>query len=264
MRFNGRLQTEADGNGWLKSELSISGNKVELSAADELLGSWSVSQVRAERLSGDKFELHLGDDRAVFAADDALAFSYEALPKLTKKPLVEAAQGFRKLLGGGRKTPTVPETTTRVAPPPEELPLLLPEEPPPDEVPANVKRLRELIEVAKANRPEEAVSLPSPNRTDHEFTTYEPGTEPGPLWSMPETSFGRTEEPRPISLSIVESPVDLSVDPSPVDLAPSFNDESALTDELDRLADHVKTSRLSLAQTKAAIDLLRALRRLLS
>ena len=274
MRFNGRLQTDANADSWLKSELSISGNKVELSAGDDLLGSWPVGQVKAERVEGDRFELFLGDDRALFAADDALAFSYEALPKLTKKPIVEAAQGFRKFLGGGRKATAVEEPLAPVAV--ESEPEVLVDDTPSEPVPANVKRLRELIEVAKANRPEEFASAPLSEDDEFQMTESRPieQDEPGPLWSMPEegsrprrkftpearftpeTSFNSlpVEEPRPIALSIVEAPVDL---------APTFNDESALADEIDRLAQQIKTARLTPAQTEAAIGLIRSLRTLL-
>jgi hypothetical protein len=262
MRFNGRLQTDADPHGWLKSELSILGGKVELSAGEDLLGSWSLGQVKAERLEGDRFELLLGEDRAVFAADDALAFSYEALPKLTRKPLAEAAHGFRKFLGGGRKATSPVEQPAVVEPAPEPEP-----EPEVEEVPANVRRLRELIEVAKANRPEEAheeeTTEPDSSFDDEEFVLTEPAEdevhEPGPLWSMPAHPFSRpphpAEESRPVTLSIVDAP--------PVDLATVFVDRSDLSDEIDQLSELVKRTRLNTAQTEAARDLIRALRALL-
>jgi hypothetical protein len=262
MRFNGRLQTDADPQGWFKSELSIVGGKVELSSGDELLGSWSLGQVKAERLEGDRFELFLGDDQAVFAADDALAFSYEALPKLTRKPLAEAAQGFRKFLGGGRKVAPAAEQPAPIpAPEPEQE-----EDTDTDEVPANVRRLRELIEVAKANRPEDVQDedvVEEDSELDDEFVFTEPADddvhEPGPLWSMPERPFARSvpaaEEPRPVTLSIVDAPA--------VDLATAFVDRSDLGDEIDRLSDLVKRSQLSSAQTEATRDIIRALRSLL-
>jgi hypothetical protein len=279
MRFNGRLQTDADPHGWLKSELAITGSKVELSAGDELLGSWPVGQVRAERVEGDRFELQLGDDRAVFAADDALAFSYEALPKLTRKPLAEAASGFRKLLGGGRKaSPAAPEPVAVLEAPDVEEPTI--EET--DEIPANVRRLRELIEVAKANRPDEpsaddsasegedevdeAKEPPAPDSESDEFvltdSVIDDEHEPGPLWSMPEPPFKKpsplSEHPKPVK------PVALTiVDPPAVDLATAFNDDTALADEIDRLSQHISRKHLSSAQNQAAISLLRALRNLL-
>ena len=257
MRFNGRLQTDADPQNWLKSELAISGSKVELYAGDDVLGSWSIGQVRAERVDGDRFELFLGNDRAVFAADDALAFSYEALPKLAKNPIAEAAQGIKqKLLGGSRKhsSASVPVAEPVVVDKPE--PSLAPE--PAEVIPSNVRRLRDLIEVAKANRPDVPDDI---DTGDDEFRLTEPTEpelEPGPLWSMPEANFhvlgSHLDEPQPISLSIIE--------PEAVD-ALVFEETSPLEDEIERLAKQVRGSPLTPAQTEAALGLIRSLRTLL-
>ncbi len=75
MKFSGRLQIEADPRNWVKTDLNLSQGRLELVSGGDVLGSWSTTQVKAERVEGDKFQLHLGDDRAIFAADDALAFS---------------------------------------------------------------------------------------------------------------------------------------------------------------------------------------------
>lgn len=112
MKFSGRLQIEADPRNWLKTDLNLNQGRVELVSGDELLGSWSTAQVKAERVEGDRFELQLGNDRAVFAADDALAFSYEALPVLAKKTVLTAATGLRgKLRKGlaGSERPVQPD-----------------------------------------------------------------------------------------------------------------------------------------------------------
>lgn len=95
MKFSGRLQIEADPVEWLKTDLSLAQGRVELTSGNEVLGSWSMSQVKAERIEGDRFELLLGDDRALFAADDALAFSYEAMPHLTKRHILTGPTGLR-------------------------------------------------------------------------------------------------------------------------------------------------------------------------
>ncbi|MEX2624965.1 MAG: hypothetical protein WD651_14710 [Acidimicrobiia bacterium] len=88
MRFSGRLQIEADPHNWLKADLMVAKGRVELVSASELLGSWSTGQVVAERVEGDRFSLQLGEDRALFIADDALSFSYEAMPQLNKRQLL--------------------------------------------------------------------------------------------------------------------------------------------------------------------------------
>jgi hypothetical protein len=95
MKFSGRLQIEADPREWLKTDLSLAQGRLELTSGSEVLGSWSMSQVKAERVEGDRFQLLLGDDRALFAADDALAFSYEALPHLSKKHIIAGPTGLR-------------------------------------------------------------------------------------------------------------------------------------------------------------------------
>jgi hypothetical protein len=88
MRFSGRLQIEADPHNWLKADLMVAKGRVELVSGSELLGSWSTGQVVAERVEGDRFSLQLGEDRALFIADDALSFSYEAMPQLNKRQLL--------------------------------------------------------------------------------------------------------------------------------------------------------------------------------
>ena len=113
MKFSGRLQIEADPRNWLKTELTLNQGRLELVSGGDVLGSWSTAQVKAERVEGDRFQLHLGDDRAVFAADDALAFSYEALPVLAKKSVLAIATGLRgKLRKGlaGAERPAQAET----------------------------------------------------------------------------------------------------------------------------------------------------------
>lgn len=88
MRFSGRLQIEADPHNWLKADLMVAKGRVELVSGSELLGSWSTGQVVAERVEADRFSLQLGEDRALFIADDALSFSYEAMPQLNKRQLL--------------------------------------------------------------------------------------------------------------------------------------------------------------------------------
>src|SRR5688572_12575528 len=108
MHFSGRLQIEADPRNWVKTDLNLSQGRLELVSGGDVLGSWSTAQVKAERVEGDKFQLQLGDDRLIFAADDALAFSYEALPVLAKKSVLAAAGGLRGKLRKGLAAPEPP------------------------------------------------------------------------------------------------------------------------------------------------------------
>ena len=166
MKFSGRLQIEADPRNWLKTELSLNQARVELVSGDEILGSWSTAQVKAERLEGDRFQLQLGGDRAVFAADDALAFSYEALPVLSKKSVIAVATGLRgklrKSLTGVDQVPAEPQAEPASRPEVAETRLHddLVEA---SQTPQPTRRLRELIqEAVKSNAAEVAAHEPSP------------------------------------------------------------------------------------------------------
>ncbi|HEX5672555.1 MAG TPA: hypothetical protein VFY46_07495 [Acidimicrobiia bacterium] len=139
MRFSGRLQIEADPHNWLKADLMVARGRVELVSGSELLGSWSTSQVGAERVEADRFSLQLGEDRALFIADDALSFSYEAMPQLNKRQLLPVGGVMDKLKAGLRgddsREPAVVTPPAGVAP--SESPMA-----------TTGKKLRELIREA--------------------------------------------------------------------------------------------------------------------
>lgn len=172
MKFSGRLQIEADPRNWLKTDLNLNHGRLELVSGDDILGSWSTAQVKAERVEGNRFQLHLGDDRAVFAADDALAFSYEALPVLAKKTVLATATSLRgKLRKGlaGAERPAMADAQDSF----EATPIPVPEVPieearsEPGEVPQPTRKLRDLIQAAVRNSTgdnlsPEGVNWPSP------------------------------------------------------------------------------------------------------
>ena len=160
MKFSGRLQIETDPRNWLKTDLNLSQGRLELVSGGDILGSWSTAQVKAERVDGDRFQLHLGEDRAVFAADDALAFSYEALPALTKKPLIPVPTGLRGklrkgLAGADRSHQPDPQLESEPAPSP--VAVIQPEETIEDtESPQPTRKLRDLIQAAVRSNAAEA------------------------------------------------------------------------------------------------------------
>ncbi|HEY7704607.1 MAG TPA: hypothetical protein VID03_07240 [Acidimicrobiia bacterium] len=88
VRFQGNLQVQDDPRNWIRAVMVLHPSKIDLTSGDQSLGSWPLSQVAASRLEGDRFQLTLGEETAVFAADDALGFSYEALPRLNKKSML--------------------------------------------------------------------------------------------------------------------------------------------------------------------------------
>ena len=77
VRFQGNLQVQDDPRNWIRAVMVLHPSKIDLTSGDQSLGSWPLSQVAASRLEGDRFQLTLGEETAVFAADDALGFSYE-------------------------------------------------------------------------------------------------------------------------------------------------------------------------------------------
>lgn len=298
MRFSGSLQTQGDSEGWLKTSLNLVGGRVEIVAGEETLGTWSVSQVKAERIEGNRFDLLLGDDRAVFLADDALAFSYEALPQLAKNPIVEVAQGFRqKLLGSARKAAKVVEPVAPEPPPPSAPSLadnIVWQDPPP-EAPANVKRLRELIEAARANRaenedlPEE--SAESTERVpevavlsiDPPMRLIDSGADADPesLWAgigqritpaIDDDSDFFTSPLEPEEVEPPASPLKPLLEPAEVEALPAeepflafadTNQSDELVSELEQLLKWVSSNDLNEAQAQAAADLVRSIRALL-
>lgn len=244
MKFSGRLQIEADPRNWLKTDLNLNQGRLELVCGDDILGSWSTAQVKAERVEGNRFQLHLGDDRAVFAADDALAFSYEALPVLAKKTVLATASTLRgKLRKGlaGAERPPMADTNDLT----EATPIPAPEVPAdaiqsdPDEVPQPTRKLRDLIQAAvrsntDGNAPSEGNHWPRPEGNDWkapELTLREVTLAPSVAVSDPPPQRGpsapawsESDEARPDvdsgSTRVVEP---VSEDPSFTDL-PAFGD----------------------------------------
>ncbi len=305
MRFSGSLQTQGDSEGWLKTTLNMVGGRVEIVAGGETLGTWSVSQVKAERIEGNRFDLLLGDDRAIFLADDALAFSYEALPQLAKNPIVEVAQGFRqKLLGSARKAAKVAEPVAPEPAPQSASSLadnIVWQDPPP-EAPANVRRLRELIEAARANRTENE-DLPSeepmekvPEVTvlsiDPPMRLIDSGADadPEPLWAGSELGRRITPSDDDFFTSSLEPEIDppafqpTPIEPEPVRPEPAepepaevealpakepflvladTSGSDELVNELEQLLKWVSTNDLDEARSQAAADLVRSIRALL-
>lgn len=75
--YRGRLAVEADPND-LMVDLRIGGDTVELLASTESLGVWSIAHVSVSRREDGRFFLQLGDEEALFQAEDPLGFAYEA------------------------------------------------------------------------------------------------------------------------------------------------------------------------------------------
>jgi hypothetical protein len=242
VKFSGKLQIEADPRNWLKTDLTLTQGRLELVSGGDLLGSWSTAQVKAERVEGDRFQLHLGDDRAVFAADDALAFSYEALPVLAKKTVLATATGLRgKLRKGlaGAERPAPPDTHDTIEPAPSAVPDPEPEEEQ-AESPQPPRKLRDLIQAAVRSNmgetptPEESnwwapESGPRAGHPEQQLPAIEPPPEPeysDPVWSEPDAVSAVPEpEPKP---EVIAEPDPDPEEPPPPDLPEIGSDEAQL------------------------------------
>jgi hypothetical protein len=215
MKFSGRLQIEADPRNWLKTDLNLNQGRLELVSGGDILGSWSTAQVKAERVEGDRFQLHLGDDRAVFAADDALAFSYEALPVLAKKTVLATATGLRgKLRKGlaGAERPAQPGTQDSFEPAPSPVPDFQPEVDISD-VPQPTRKLRDLIQAAVRSN------------------MGEPAAPEESTWWGPESAFREGNSPEPAA--------DDAVDPEPESSEPVWSETDDVVPFVEPEADVV-------------------------
>lgn len=223
MHFSGRLQVEADPRNWVKTDLNLSQGRLELVSGGDVLGSWSMAHVKAERVEGDKFQLHLGDDRLIFAADDALAFSYEALPVLAKKSVLAAAGGLRDKLRKGlaaaeRPVPAdVPIYVEPATPPDAGLSLF---ESDPEEA-APTRKLRDLIQAAVKSNATGAPLLGATGTRGPELLApaQDTGKDQSPSHAPPQIFQEQQEEPATVIPEVddeePESMVEDSVPESP-------------------------------------------------
>lgn len=81
VRYRGTLEVER-GSGRLPVELVLSERSFAVTSHGDLLGTYDIGDVEAERLTGDRFDLRIGAESFVFTADDAIRFSYEGLPTI--------------------------------------------------------------------------------------------------------------------------------------------------------------------------------------
>jgi hypothetical protein len=81
LRYRGTLEVDANRRGGgLAVELALIGRTLTVSSDEDVLGRYPIGDVEITRLGSDRFDLRVGTEQLVFTAEDAIRFSYEALP----------------------------------------------------------------------------------------------------------------------------------------------------------------------------------------
>lgn len=130
MRYRGRLfvpdQPSDEG---LPIVLVVGDRNVELLAGDQSLGSYPIWNVKAERIAADRFDLEVAGDQLIFEAEDAIAFSYEGLPRIAKSSVPVVSDLVKRWFTGRGESGIASQveapdeapqeaTVTRLMPPP--------------------------------------------------------------------------------------------------------------------------------------------------
>ena len=83
MKYRGTLDVDASRRGGgLAVELTLIGRKLTVSSDEGVLASYPIGEVDISRVGSDRFDLRVGSEQLVFTAEDAIRFSYEALPMI--------------------------------------------------------------------------------------------------------------------------------------------------------------------------------------
>jgi hypothetical protein len=97
VRYRGTLYVPGEmSREGLPVHVLLTDRHIELVAGDESLGRYPLREATAERIAGDRFDLVLAGDRVVFEAEDAIAFSYEAIPHISSARLPMVSDRVRR------------------------------------------------------------------------------------------------------------------------------------------------------------------------
>jgi hypothetical protein len=174
-----------------------------VSSEGEHLGRYPLAQTLVERVSGNRFRLTIGNEVLEFAAEDAIGFSYEAMPAISQSTAPMRPRAFLDLMtrrprrrvaldhqvNGPRHPAPIPlADMPRPAPVPEETPSVMPPEAP-MAVEALVEGPGEVDEQVLATSPVEHLSG---------------SDDPAPDWTA--VTEGIPAPPPPVALEPVGSP----------------------------------------------------------
>lgn len=101
MRFQGQLSVADQSGPGLKVALEVADRHLSVTSGGESLGMYPLSKTSVERVTGNRFRLVIGNEVLDFAADDALGFSYEFMPSVTRAGVMRP-RPFRGLVGRRR------------------------------------------------------------------------------------------------------------------------------------------------------------------
>ncbi len=100
LHFRGRLSVPEQSGPGLRVDLELDERHLLVTSEGEDLGRYPISQTKAERITGNRFRLTIGNETLDFAAEDAIGFSYEAMPALSgRSPLRPRLFGNRRSAG---------------------------------------------------------------------------------------------------------------------------------------------------------------------
>lgn len=142
-------------------------SQLAVRSADETIGKYPLSETQVERIGGERFRLAIGSESLIFVADDALGFSYEAMPFISAGGTHPTSVGLRRfvhkvLRGPGR-------AVTSKEPEPAAMPPAAPEKAAEASAAPVIDEVADLADV----EPESSGEPASPER--HEI---DPGREP--------------------------------------------------------------------------------------
>lgn len=83
MRFDGRVQFEGVPDE-LDVSVEVSDTHIRMLSGDEVLGSWCLADVVANRKVANEFEIELPEETVTFRADDQVNFAYGAVQKMAE------------------------------------------------------------------------------------------------------------------------------------------------------------------------------------
>jgi hypothetical protein len=84
VHYSGRLSVPNQGGPGLRVDLEVVDRHLLVSSDGEHLGRYPLTQTLVERVSGNRFRLTIGNEVLDFAAEDAIGFSYEAMPAIAQ------------------------------------------------------------------------------------------------------------------------------------------------------------------------------------